>query len=239
MDLSKFLLALMSDWISLMSGIASVILTIVGIAWKWTSVPRWVFWLTASLCFFFASARVWTTEHRRADELNAALDRKQGTNVSLRMNFYGMKPGGPSIFVPETQVRADIAFVDDGPYRASDFSGAAALVILDSNSKEDEDKAFSDFIANKGQPRSVIDLNINGSPSFGTYQTQTLSETDVADLINFRKALYVFAFAEWTDPAGKNELESCSRLQEPGNTPVSHPCVHHNKSRVVDRLVGR
>jgi hypothetical protein len=79
-DLSKFLLALVSDWISLMSGIASVILTIIGIAKKWTSIPRWVFWLASVICFFFASARIWTTEHRNylaeAAEHEAKLDFK-------------------------------------------------------------------------------------------------------------------------------------------------------------------
>jgi hypothetical protein len=65
MDLKDFLVAIMGDWVSLMSGIASVILTIVGTARNWQQVPRWILLIVAAICFFFACARVWTTEHRK------------------------------------------------------------------------------------------------------------------------------------------------------------------------------
>lgn len=58
MDFKDFFRALISDWVALMSGIASVSLTIIGIAKKWKQVPVWVFWLAAALCFFAASGRV-------------------------------------------------------------------------------------------------------------------------------------------------------------------------------------
>jgi hypothetical protein len=68
MDLQAFLAAISADWITLMSGIASVILLIAGVARGWEKVPRWAFWTMAALCFFFASARVWTVEHRSAED---------------------------------------------------------------------------------------------------------------------------------------------------------------------------
>jgi hypothetical protein len=64
MDFKEFLFALTHDWVSLMSGIASVIITMVGVAKKWDQIPRWVFWVAAIVCFFFASCRIWTTQHR-------------------------------------------------------------------------------------------------------------------------------------------------------------------------------
>src|SRR6266852_6758605 len=64
MEFKHFLIALTTDWVALMSGIASVILAIIGVAKKWERVPPWVFWWTAIICFFFSSIRVWTTEHR-------------------------------------------------------------------------------------------------------------------------------------------------------------------------------
>ena len=56
MDLRGFLASITADWITLMSGIASVILLIVGVAKKWESVPRRALWIMATVCFFFASA---------------------------------------------------------------------------------------------------------------------------------------------------------------------------------------
>jgi len=65
MDLREFILALVADWVSLMSGIASVILALLGTIRKWQDVPRWAFITAAAICFFVASARIWTTEHRK------------------------------------------------------------------------------------------------------------------------------------------------------------------------------
>ena len=74
MDLGSFLAAIMADWVALMSGIASVLLTIIGIAKKWERIPSWAFWLAATVCFFIASGRVWTTEHRALLQADTKLD---------------------------------------------------------------------------------------------------------------------------------------------------------------------
>ena len=58
-----FLIALVTDMVSLLSGIVSVILMILAYVHKWCSVPPAVFKTAALVCFFFASCRVWTTEH--------------------------------------------------------------------------------------------------------------------------------------------------------------------------------
>jgi hypothetical protein len=73
-DFQAFLSALATDWVSKMSGIASVVLLIAGVARDWEKVPRWAFWTAAAVCFFFASARVWTIEHRAVEA--ARLDTK-------------------------------------------------------------------------------------------------------------------------------------------------------------------
>jgi hypothetical protein len=65
MELLAFLKALVTDWFALMGGIASVVLTGLGTFRQWGKVPRPAFWAAAALCFFFAAARVWTTEHER------------------------------------------------------------------------------------------------------------------------------------------------------------------------------
>ncbi len=64
MDLQGFFSAIFADWVALMSGIASVVLTILGVVRKWDTLPRRVLLIAALVCFFFAAARVWTGEHR-------------------------------------------------------------------------------------------------------------------------------------------------------------------------------
>ncbi len=48
-----------------MSGIASVALTIYGAVRKWKQVPSSAIFAAAVICFVLASARIWTTEHRK------------------------------------------------------------------------------------------------------------------------------------------------------------------------------
>src|ERR1017187_8563562 len=62
-DFKGFGYAILTDWVSLMSGIASVILVIVGFVKHWDAVPRWAIIITAAVCFFIAGARVWTTQN--------------------------------------------------------------------------------------------------------------------------------------------------------------------------------
>lgn len=81
MDVYAFFVALGTDLISLLSGIGSVVLLFIGLIKGDKPVPRRVIFMVAGACFFFASARVWTTEHRanisanhRADDARKKLD---------------------------------------------------------------------------------------------------------------------------------------------------------------------
>ncbi len=69
-----------------MSGIASVALMVVAFVRKWDKVPRWAFVIAAIACFFLASARVWTTEHRRAQSLKDEIDRQAYPKFSCETN---------------------------------------------------------------------------------------------------------------------------------------------------------
>jgi hypothetical protein len=82
MDLKQFLLAFGSDWVTLMSGIASVALTVIGVAKKWEQVPRRAFWLAVAICFLFASARVWTNEHRARLAIQKHYDDLTKSNIT-------------------------------------------------------------------------------------------------------------------------------------------------------------
>jgi hypothetical protein len=68
----SYLAAFQQDWVTLMSGIASVISGIVA-ALRGQLLPNWIFWPICLACFLFASYRVWLHEHQRANEAEAKL----------------------------------------------------------------------------------------------------------------------------------------------------------------------
>jgi hypothetical protein len=59
----RFLRAFAGDWIALVSGVASVVLSILA-ASSTTNLPNWTFWVAAATSFLVASFRVWTKENR-------------------------------------------------------------------------------------------------------------------------------------------------------------------------------
>src|SRR5580658_2696752 len=86
MDIKDFFSALIGDWVSLMSGVASVALTIIGIARKWEKVPRWTFWIAAAVCFFLAATRIWTAEHRSFLQAEEELDNLTKPQLELSID---------------------------------------------------------------------------------------------------------------------------------------------------------
>ena len=69
-----FVSAVLKDWVSLMSGIASVILTIIGFFLKSHSQTRKTFWAAGLLCFLISANRVWANEHRLNIDLTQRLN---------------------------------------------------------------------------------------------------------------------------------------------------------------------
>ncbi|SRR5713101_2349456 len=72
-SLQAYLWAFWSDWLALMSGIASVVLTAVG-AVSVAPVPSSFFWIAAGFCFVIASYRIWLKEHQQVVELTEKLN---------------------------------------------------------------------------------------------------------------------------------------------------------------------
>jgi hypothetical protein len=60
MDFPGYLAALLTNWVALMSGIASIILTVIG--FYRTTSKAW-YWAAALVCFFIASEKVCNYEH--------------------------------------------------------------------------------------------------------------------------------------------------------------------------------
>jgi hypothetical protein len=69
MDIAGFFSALFSDWVGMMSGIASVILAIIGFVQKPRNQPhrfwteRWLFWAAVRLASFFGPLRQFSLAH--------------------------------------------------------------------------------------------------------------------------------------------------------------------------------
>ncbi len=76
----KYLVSFCADWIALMSGIASLVLTFVGAAVP--KVPSSAVWLLGAGCFLLASYRVWLKEHRALEKANEQIRLLQEPKLS-------------------------------------------------------------------------------------------------------------------------------------------------------------
>lgn len=84
MDFKGFALALFNNWISMMSGIGSIVFAILGFIphktfgfFKEPKMQRKIFWSIALLCFFLASISAWTNEHQKVIEIEKQLDKSK------------------------------------------------------------------------------------------------------------------------------------------------------------------
>ncbi len=68
-NLGLYIVRFISDWVALVSGIASVTLLVLGISFKRPNLVSEWFWIAAAVCFAFASYRVWLKEHKRLEKL--------------------------------------------------------------------------------------------------------------------------------------------------------------------------
>lgn len=73
-ELRLFFVAIWHDWVSLMSGIASVTLGAAGASGR-GPLPDWAFWVAAAICFFVAAFRVWRTQYRQAHPFDEERER--------------------------------------------------------------------------------------------------------------------------------------------------------------------
>jgi hypothetical protein len=89
-ELREFILAFVTNWVALMSGIFSVVLMFVGFFKGWKQVPRWALYLGSILCFFFSSFQVWAAEYKKVVELELNAD---GPNLIIQ---YSPSSGGNS-----------------------------------------------------------------------------------------------------------------------------------------------
>jgi hypothetical protein len=84
MDILGFTTAFLSDWVGWMSGLFSVILTIVGFRVQAQTHKR-LFWASGLLCFFVASIHIWTIEHSKYEAAMGELKNSR-PNLSAYVN---------------------------------------------------------------------------------------------------------------------------------------------------------
>jgi hypothetical protein len=66
----KYLAALWGDWVTRMSGAASIVLAFLAAYWEFiVKHGKVALWIASAVCFVIASYRVWAKERRRLDEL--------------------------------------------------------------------------------------------------------------------------------------------------------------------------
>ncbi len=77
--LSEYFQAILSDWVALVSGIASLIFTLAGTfssvftGMKGIHAAKTFFWIAAAVCFFVANFRLWADERAQRKKLEAEL----------------------------------------------------------------------------------------------------------------------------------------------------------------------
>ncbi|MBI3664919.1 MAG: hypothetical protein HY236_01625 [Acidobacteria bacterium] len=102
-ELWCFLRAFSGDWIAIVSGAASVVLSILA-AWSRTNLSSWTFWAAAGLAFVTASFRVWVKENR---ELTAFLQEK-AARIEVHgiptVGIYGEKHDRPYLILPDVTI---------------------------------------------------------------------------------------------------------------------------------------
>jgi hypothetical protein len=79
-----YLRALWKHWITLASGVGSVVLAAIGTRYT-TPLPSWTFWLMALGCFFWASFRAWRDEHAALLAANAEILRLRVPKYSAEL----------------------------------------------------------------------------------------------------------------------------------------------------------
>lgn len=123
MDFTGFILALGKDWFALMSGVASVIFTVLGFLkhkifkiFKTPERQRKIYWGMALLCFFLAAVSVWTNEHRKVTNLTYDLERERDRStpkLSAEIVFVGGLHAGEknqnSVVVVQVNINNDPA----------------------------------------------------------------------------------------------------------------------------------
>jgi hypothetical protein len=131
MDFGNFLSALYADWVGLMSGIASLILTVTGFFQK-EDQRRRLFWILALLCFLIASVRIWTSEHHLRVQLE---DHNPHLNALVRHAFLHYYDNNAAVLL----VLLEIGNPGDKPSVARDFTltlrtGSAQALVHHPNS---------------------------------------------------------------------------------------------------------
>jgi len=232
MDLLGFLLALSADWVALMSGGASVILTALGF-FREPKVQRKMFWFAALLCFFLASVRVWTTEHMRNQ---AAITYIELDTSQTRV------PVVPLLMAGE---RAAFNFSrnNSGSYRADNVYGAAALEIRTAAGRPNGDgqmwltspslekETWAHFLRIHAGPyqKSVMTPGRVGLTFTTALSDHSLTSKEIEDINSGRKVMYVMAFVVWTDAAGTHERHRCQFFHFPPSPPfVLEDCYGYN-----------
>jgi len=204
MDLPGFLYALVTDWVSLMSGVFSILLTAVAVWRPKTNVKKW-FLGAALICYLIGPARIWTTEHRKIFGQTAFLD------ASLD-NFYPNQP-----FPVNNKLVLYLFWEDVGTVSATKPRTAAKVYVLEATNNQAEDRAIQDW---KSYWKDVLATGtVEGSdiyphkPRSILAEGSLLTEQTARDVfIDKVKTLAVIGAIRFTDGAGEHEGHTCKWL---------------------------
>jgi len=239
MDLRAFLVALVADWISLSSGIASIILTVLAVIRRWEKIPVPALWGTAAVCFLLAAARIWTTEHRRAEQLSRTIDQLSKPSLEGKIGQLGISPvafpsevrvvavllirnTGTDSYIDGWDLRADLP---DGRrvHAAKRHAMVGEQQVLPWGDKElvysPEDSIFTKLPLKRGdQIAGVISFGFSGIPF------DTLAQAGTRFVVSFRDVIGT----SYSTPAWSSQGVPVEPLYFPGTHPTLRKKGHQH-----------
>jgi hypothetical protein len=205
MDMVGFLSAFVIDYVSLMSGIASLLLTVIGLRQSEASRKKW-FRGAALICFVIASARVWTTEHRKVLGQTAFLDAS-------------VEPFWPKQSFPANEtLTLNLTWEDLGAGPATKTRKAAKIYVLDAVNNQAEDRAIQDWksywkeVQSTATPEETVDLYPHKPRSIIAEGPRLTEQTARDVFIDNVKTIAVIGAIRFTDGAGEHEGHACKWL---------------------------
>ncbi|MGD0568533.1 MAG: hypothetical protein ABSA78_09005 [Candidatus Sulfotelmatobacter sp.] len=210
-------------WVS--GGVLAFGLEIAEKIWDF-KVTKKLFLVILGLGFFWSIFASWRDEHTKV----------QGQRTYVRINFEASPATRVPLFQTEFHPWVNFGIQNDGSFRADKEYMDARLEIhapvfplpknlddmeQDPSSLEIENEVFQAFKKESEigfKPRSTL---LPGEHEFSTaYLSRKLSQSEVDELKDGRKLMYVVGYTKWSDGAGTHEWRSCAWIVPPADRQI-------------------
>lgn len=207
MDFIGFFSAVVTDWVGLVSGGFSILLTIVGF-YRNKKTARRFFWGAALLAFALASVRAWTTEHRKVLGQNAFLS-------AAIQPFYPTNP-----FPKNSPLEVNLVWENVGGSPATKPRKSGRIFILDGINNQAESRAIEDWKSYWTEALSGASIEeasdlFPHNPRSIQIEGPRLTAQTFSDVFEDKvKTIAVIGAVRFIDGQGMHEAHTCQWLRD-------------------------